>query len=75
MTFAVDRLEGNIAVLEAEDGAMFDVPLAELPPGTRQGSVLRRDAGGAYCLDPEEEARRRRANFELQESLFIPTSH
>ena len=70
MIFAVDRLEGAIAVLEAEDGRLIDVPLADLPEGTRQGSILRNDAKGGYFLDADEEARRRHANFLLQESLF-----
>ena len=69
MIFAVDRIEGEWAVLEDENGRMADVPLADLPSGTRQGSVLRLD-GGVYTLDPEEESRRRKANFDLQESLF-----
>ena len=35
----VDRIEGDLAVLEIA-GATFDWPLAALPPGTREGSRL-----------------------------------
>ncbi|MDR3345214.1 MAG: DUF3006 domain-containing protein [Oscillospiraceae bacterium] len=68
--FAVDRIEDALAVLETEDGGFVDFPLSGLPPGTRQGSVLRRNAAGVYSLDANEEARRRAENFALQEQLF-----
>lgn len=35
----VDRLEGEIAVLEV-DGQLLDWPAAALPAGAREGSVL-----------------------------------
>ena len=39
--WVVDRVEGGIAVLVADDdGETVDVPLAVLPPGVREGSVL-----------------------------------
>ncbi|MDR1410441.1 MAG: DUF3006 domain-containing protein [Oscillospiraceae bacterium] len=67
---ALDRIEGSIAVLETENGKYMDVPLAQLPEGTRQGSVLRRRPNGVYSLDADEEAKRRAENFALAESLF-----
>jgi len=70
ITFAVDRLEGDFAVLEADDGSLHNVPLTDLPHGMREGSVLCKESDGVYSLDAKEEARRRAANFALQESLF-----
>jgi len=37
----VDRIEGDIAVIEWTAGALGDVPLVLLPPGTREGDQLR----------------------------------
>ncbi len=39
MRFVVDRIEGEVAVLEGPDG-FRDVVLAELPDGIREGDVL-----------------------------------
>lgn len=36
----VDRVEGDVAVVEAADGALFDWPVAALPPGAREGDRL-----------------------------------
>lgn len=36
----VDRLEGTLAVVELRIGVLVDVPLAVLPPGTREGDRL-----------------------------------
>jgi hypothetical protein len=33
----VDRVEGEIAVVEAADGLFVDLPLTLLPPGTTEG--------------------------------------
>lgn len=35
----VDRIEGDVAVLEI-DGKRIDVPLSALPPGTKEGDEL-----------------------------------
>jgi len=42
--FVVDRIEGKIAVIVADDGSSFDVPRRDLPKGCREGTVLRLDA-------------------------------
>ena len=59
-TWAIDRIEGGIAVLVADDGSgTTEVPLASLPPGSQEGSVLR-DTGGGWALDEEARAERLR---------------
>ena len=68
MVFAVDRIEGNTAVLEDENGDFITVALAELPQGTREGSVLRCE-NGAWSIDPDEAARRRAEALRLQSLL------
>ena len=41
--YAVDRIEGKIAVVVADDGRTFEVPRHDLPKGCREGTVLRID--------------------------------
>ncbi len=47
----VDRIENSIAVVEDGD-SFFNIPISELPPETREGSVLVRD-GDRYVIDAE----------------------
>ena len=50
--WAVDRIEGSIAVLvEDASGASRDVPLRDLPQGTREGDVLCVPVGPAGAPD------------------------
>ncbi len=41
--FAIDRIEGNTAVVQGEDGKDRAVPIGALPPTSQEGSVLRVD--------------------------------
>ncbi len=63
--YAVDRLERNIAVLVSDSGATVQMPRVELPPGIREGAVLRVRFGAqnlpdwsSAVVDKEEEKRR-----------------
>jgi hypothetical protein len=64
--YVIDRIERETAVVVAEDGRAFDVARrTTLPPGCREGTVLRIDgpAGeppdwGRAVIDDEERARR-----------------
>ena len=63
--YAVDRIEGNIVIVVADDGTAIDVVRQELPTGAREGSVLQVpvDQAGAPAwnraeLDESERARR-----------------
>lgn len=69
MRFIVDRIEGNIAVLESEGGDFIHVPVSDLPKGIRDGSVIRFDKN-VYEHDALAEQQRRRALFEKQQSLL-----
>jgi len=57
MKFIIDRLEGDFAVLEAEDKTMLDVPRSLLPADAKEGDCLRQD-GETYLLDEAEKAKR-----------------
>jgi hypothetical protein len=69
MQYIIDRIEGNLAVCEREDGGLAHIPLHELPGGIREGSVLRFE-DGAWALDLLAESERRKRLFEKQEGLF-----
>lgn len=66
--FSVDRIEGDVAVLEDNNGDCRNVSVAELPPETAEGSVLRWTADGYVIADMAAESRRQRV-FSLQERL------
>ena len=40
MRVIVDRFEGNIAVVELEDGSVIDCPKAILPPNAKEDSII-----------------------------------
>ena len=42
--WVVDRVEGRTAVVVGDDGRGFEVPIGDLPRGTREGTVLRIEA-------------------------------
>jgi len=69
MQYIIDRIEGSLAVCEKEDGSFEDIPLAQLPKGAKEGSVLVFRAG-AWALDLQAEKERRARLFARQEGLF-----
>ncbi len=68
MMFSIDRIEGETAVLEDENGEFSTVALTELPPAVREGSVLRSE-NGLWSIDTDEAARRRAEALRLQALL------
>jgi hypothetical protein len=53
----VDRIEGELAVVEAPDGALLDLPLAWFPPDLEEGDRFPPPSpppspGTARCLQP-----------------------
>ena len=40
-SLVIDRIEGDVAVLEATDGASYTLSVGLLPEGSREGSWLR----------------------------------
>lgn len=64
----VDRIVGDIAVLEKEDKSHIEISLAEISFEIKEGSVLLFDGFG-YSADVESEDERRNRIFQLQERL------
>lgn len=67
MKYSVDRIEGNIAVLEELDtGNIIEVPTLKLPHFIEDGTVVRYE-NDEYVVDKsEEEIRRNRIQEKLE---------
>ena len=64
----VDRIIGDIVVLEKEDRSHIEVSLSEIGLDIKEGSVLLFD-GFKYAADKESEDERRKKLFEKQQRL------
>jgi hypothetical protein len=64
----VDRIVGDIAVLEKEDRSHIEASLSEIGFDIKEGSVLLFD-GEKYTADEDSEAARRKKLFEMQQKL------
>lgn len=69
MLVIVDRIEGQLAVLEFPDRTTKDVPLNELPNDLKPGDCFLY-SDGRYVPAPEETARRRAKINELMKSMW-----
>ena len=65
----VDRIEEGIAVCEAEDMSHRNIPVMQLPEGTREGSAVISD-NGLYTLDEAYSEQRRSEILKKQSSIF-----
>ncbi len=63
--WVIDRIEGNLAVVEIAEGKTVNIPLSSLPEGVKEGSVLHIE------IDREEEARRRKKIRSLFDRLRV----
>ncbi len=61
----IDRIEGEVAVVEIAAGKTVDVPLSALPDGVAEGTVLR------ITVDEDEKARRKKKNRSLFDRLRV----
>lgn len=64
MKWIVDRIEGDYAVVEFEDGKTADIPLISLPENIREGTVINVSA------DKSETEKRRENIDNLAKKLF-----
>ena len=68
MLFSVDRIEGEFAVLIAEDKSSLSVPRVQLPDNAKEGNMVRL-VDGQYCLDDDAAEARREQILRLQQKL------
>ena len=66
----VDRIENNIAVLEAKDKTHLDVPLSLFSKGVKEGDVVVLCDDGTYKTDEMKTKARKAKLFEMQEKIF-----
>ena len=73
--YAVDRIEGKVAVLVADDGTTIDIARSKLPR-VREGSVLRVRLGAngepdwsSAEIDKDEEERRLKRAREILDEM------
>lgn len=66
--YILDRLEGETAVIEADD-AMIEVPRDALPPDVREGDVLQKD-GDRYRIDRDATERRKAEIDRLMKGIW-----
>jgi len=59
MKYVIDRIAGNIAVLEGYDGSHLELEKIKLPKGAKEGSSIKIDESGSVTLfvDAEREER------------------
>ena len=69
MQAIVDRVEGEVAVLEIDGVRFMDVPLAEMPEGCAKGDVFEGEPG-SWHRDDDAKAERLKANADLMAKLF-----
>jgi hypothetical protein len=72
----VDRIEGDIAVIELDTETFLDLPARRLPPGTREGDRLRlRIRRGAPAGDRPRTITRARPLAGPPGALHEPPPH
>lgn len=54
----VDRIEGDVAVVEVDIDRFEDVPVADIGGDVRRGVVLREIAPGEYVVSEDETSER-----------------
>ncbi len=66
--YIIDRFEGDIAVVEAND-TMLEIPRRLLPPDAQEGDVLQKD-GDAYLVDRDATEKRKEEINRLMKGIW-----
>lgn len=67
MRMIIDRFEGDIAVVETENGNI-DIPRGDIPPNAKEGDILTKTSDG-YEIAVEETSKRRKKLLEMMKRL------
>lgn len=65
----IDRIEGDIAVIELSGRAFIDVPLDRIDGNARDGAVIT-EAGGRYLVDEAATSKRVQRTSKKRRALF-----
>lgn len=66
----IDRIEGDVAVVEEGKGAFREVPVSSIGGRARDGAVVRETPGGGMEVDEEATERRGSRVADKARSLF-----
>lgn len=69
MKAIIDRFEGNMAILEYDDGTIHEMKINSLPKGCHEGDCLLIESG-AVSIDLEETARRHDKIKKIMDDLY-----
>ena len=69
MSMTVDRIEGDFAVCELENGEIKNIPLENLPFGIKEGNIISKNEKGLF-IDVFEEQERIKRIEEKMKKLF-----
>lgn len=69
MKYTIDRISGNMAVCEDENGDLVKLLASELPSGVKEGDILKKQ-DGVWCKDETESSERRQAMKEKLNRLI-----
>ncbi len=67
MIFTVDRIEGDVVVLEDENGDVVTISV-DILPACKAGDVLK-ETDGVYTVEREETKKRREVVYALEQKL------
>lgn len=67
MKMIIDRFEGDIAVIETENGNI-DIPKSDIPLNAKEGDILIKTSDG-YDIAAEETSKRRKKLLEMMKRL------
>ncbi len=69
MRYTIDRIEGDYAVLTADDESQTDILIALLPPDIDEGSILDQDEDGVFTVNKQAEEERRERIARIKSKL------
>lgn len=69
MKYTIDRINGNMAVCEDENGDLVKLMVSELPSGVKEGDILKQQ-DGVWYKDETESSERRQAMKEKLNRLI-----
>lgn len=69
MQAIVDRIEGDMVVLELDGAGFLDVPLEDMPAGCAKGDVFE-GRPGSWVRNDDVKTERLAANADLMAQLF-----
>jgi len=68
--YTIDRIEGDTAVLESDDGEVINIKLTDLPAGIKEGDILKFE-NNIYTIDEQRTKQGKKDIEERFNKLFL----